>query len=80
MEPTREGALVDLLDLILEKGVILHADLIITVAEIPLVGVSLRAAIAGMTTMIDYGVMEEWDAKIRSRVTKKIPCEQSTTT
>ena len=72
--------MVDLIDLILEKGVILHADLIITVAEIPLVGISLRAAIAGMTTMIDYGVMEEWDAKIRSRVTEKILCEQSTTT
>jgi hypothetical protein len=78
MEPTREGALVDLLDLILVKGVILHADLIISVAEIPLVGISLRAAIAGMTTMIEYGVMEEWDAKIRSRAAKKTLCTQAT--
>ncbi len=79
MEPTREGALVDLLDLILAKGVILHADLIISVAEIPLVGISLRAAIAGMTTMIEYGIMEEWDAKIRSRAAKKTLCTQATT-
>ena len=77
MEPTREGALVDLLDLILAKGVILHADIIISVAEIPLVGISLRAAIAGMKTMIEYGIMEEWDAKIRSRAAKKVLCTQA---
>ena len=65
MEPTREGGLVDLLDRILVKGVILHADIIISVADIPLIGVNLRAAIAGINTMLDYGMMEAWDAKIR---------------
>jgi hypothetical protein len=68
MEPTRENALVDLLDLILAKGVILHADIIITVADIPLIGISLRAAIAGMKTMLDYGLMEQWDSEIRDRI------------
>jgi len=65
------------LDLILAKGVILHADIIISVAEIPLVGISLRAAIAGMKTMIEYGIMEEWDAKIRSRAAKKALCTRA---
>jgi len=65
LEPTRESALVDLLDRILVKGVILHADVIISVADIPLIGVNLRAAIAGIKTMLDYGMMEAWDAKIR---------------
>lgn len=65
MEPTRNSALVDLIDRILVKGVILQADLIITVSGIPLIGVNLKAAIAGMKTMLDYGMMEAWDEKIR---------------
>jgi len=47
------------------KGVILHADLVISVSGIPLIGVNLRAAIAGMKTMLDYGMMEAWDEDIR---------------
>ena len=68
MEPSRDGALVDLVDRILAKGVILHADLVISVSGVPLIGVNLKAAIAGMTTMVDYGMMEAWDEKIRKSV------------
>ena len=65
MEPTRNSALVDLIDRILVKGVILQADLIISVSGVPLIGINLKAAIAGMATMLDYGMMEAWDEKIR---------------
>ncbi|EFW90283.1 gas-vesicle operon protein gvpM1 [Haladaptatus paucihalophilus DX253] len=66
MKPTKDDhAVVDLLDVILRDGVILQADVIITVADIPLVGLSLRAALAGMSTMTDYGYFEEWDAAQR---------------
>jgi len=65
LEPTRNSALVDLLDRILVKGVILQADLVISVSGVPLIGVNLKAAIAGMKTMLDYGMMEAWDEKIR---------------
>lgn len=66
MRPTRDDdAIVDLLDVILEKGAIVEADVIITVADIPLVGLKLRAALAGMTTMVEYGVFEDWDAAQR---------------
>lgn len=65
MEPTRSNALVDLIDRILDKGIILHADIIITVSDIPLIGINLKAAIAGMKTMLDYGMMEAWDETLR---------------
>jgi len=65
LEPTRNSALVDLIDRILVKGVIFQADLVISVSGVPLIGVNLKAAIAGMTTMLDYGMMEAWDEKIR---------------
>ncbi|OGQ57832.1 MAG: gas vesicle protein GvpM [Deltaproteobacteria bacterium RIFCSPLOWO2_02_FULL_50_16] len=61
MEPTRTGraTLVDLLDRILDKGLILDADLIISLAGVPLIAVSLYAAIAGVETMARYGMMKE---------------------
>ncbi|MDA2936932.1 gas vesicle protein [Acidobacteria bacterium AH-259-A15] len=68
LEPVRErhATLVDLLDRVLDKGVVLHADIIVSVAGIPLIGVTLRAALAGMETMLKYGMLEAWDESIRS--------------
>ena len=68
MEPTREvhATLVDLLDRIFDKGVVIQADIIISVAGIPLIGVNLRAALAGMETMLEYGLLKDWDASSRA--------------
>lgn len=68
MEPTRNShaTLVDLLDRVLDKGLIIHADLIISLAGVPLIGINLRTALAGMETMIQYGIMEEWDKCTRT--------------
>jgi hypothetical protein len=68
-KPSRddEDAIVDLLDVIMRDGAIVEADVIITVADIPLVGLKLRAALAGMTTMIEHGMFEDWDAAHRRR-------------
>jgi len=68
LQPSRDGALVDLVDRILVKGVILQADVIISVSGVPLIGINLKAAIAGMTTMVDYGMMGTWDEQIRKTV------------
>jgi hypothetical protein len=71
MEPTRDThyTLVDLLDRVLDKGIVVYADIIVSVAGIPLIGVNLRAALAGMETMLSYGVMQEWDQKVRAKTT-----------
>ena len=68
MEPTRNGhaTLIDLLDRVLDKGIIIYADLIVSLAGIPLIGVNIRAAIAGMETMLKYGMMTEWDDRVRT--------------
>ena len=67
MEELRERryALVDLLDRLLSKGLVINADVIISVANIPLIGLNLRAALAGMDTMLKYGFMQSWDEEIR---------------
>lgn len=68
MEPQRNtnATLVDLLDRVLDKGMVIHADLIVSVAGIPLIGVNLRAVLAGMETMLRYGIMQAWDEHIRA--------------
>jgi hypothetical protein len=68
MQPTRDpgATLPDLVEALLNKGVFLNLDLIITVADIPLIGVNLRATIAGMETMLEYGMMQSWDARTRA--------------
>jgi hypothetical protein len=62
MEPTRErkATLVDFLDRVLDKGLIINADLIISLANIPLIAVNLRAAIASVETMLKYGQMTDF--------------------
>lgn len=66
MKPTRDDdAVVDLVDTILRDGAIVQADVVVTVADVPLVGISLRAAIAGMTTMREYDFLTEFDRQVR---------------
>lgn len=67
MEPKKDDthALVEFVDVLLTEGAVIQADIIVTVADIPLVGISLRAAVAGMTTMTEYGMFEDWDATRR---------------
>lgn len=72
MEPSRlECDINDVLDRLLNKGLVLNADLIISVAGIPLIGVNLKAAIAGMETMLEYGMMEAWDKSTREWYNKE---------
>jgi len=73
MQPTRDthATLVDLLDRVLEKGLVLNADLIINVAGIPLIGVNLRACLAGIETMLKYGIWQDWDEAQRAIATRE---------
>jgi len=73
MEPTRDAraTLVDLLDRILDKGLVINADIVISVAGIPLIGINLRAALAGMETMLKYGLMKDLDESIRTYAQRK---------
>lgn len=48
--------LVDALELILDKGIVINADIAITVGETELLGVELRAAIASFDTAAKYGL------------------------
>jgi hypothetical protein len=61
-----EVGLVDLLDRVLHKGLVLNADVIITVSGIPLIGLNLRAILASVDTMVAYGMWKDWDQAQRA--------------
>ena len=73
MKPNRspQATLNDLIDRILDKGILLNTDLIISVAGIPLLGVNLKLALAGMETMLEYGIMKDWDEAQRAVASKE---------
>lgn len=68
MKPSKknEDALADFVDVILREGAVVQADVVLSVADVPLVGIQLSAAIAGMQAMTEYGMLTEWDEEIRA--------------
>lgn len=68
MDPSKSpGDVVELVDVLLRDGAVLAADVVVTVADVPLIGIQLRLALAGMTEMRDRGIFEEWDEALREQ-------------
>jgi hypothetical protein len=67
----RRATIVDLLDRVLDRGLFLRADLVISLAGIPLIGATLSVAVAGTETLLKYGILSDWDEAIRA-----VPPEQ----
>lgn len=66
MQGVHPSPLVDLLDRVLEKGLFLSADVFITLAGVPLLGIKLRALLAGVETMLRYGLIDPSDAGVKT--------------
>lgn len=58
LEATRQssGTLVDVIDRILDKGLVINADITVSVAGVELLGIKIRAALASFETAIRYGL------------------------
>lgn len=56
-KPTRsQGDLAELLETLLDKGVVINADIAVTVGDTELLGIKLRAALASFETAAKYGL------------------------
>lgn len=56
-KPTRQKSdLADVLELVLDKGIVINADIAVTVGETELLGIEIRAAIASFETAAEYGL------------------------
>lgn len=50
------GTLVDVIDRVLDKGIVINADIAVSVAGVELLGIKIRAALASFETAAKYGL------------------------
>ena len=50
------GTLADVIDRILDKGLVINADILVSVAGVELLGIKIRAALASFETAAKYGL------------------------
>jgi hypothetical protein len=56
-KPTRsQGDLAEMLEMLLDKGVVINADIAVSIGDTELLGIELRAAIASFETAAEYGL------------------------
>ncbi|MDA2936604.1 gas vesicle protein [Patescibacteria group bacterium AH-259-L05] len=96
IEATKDtaGTLVDVIDRILDKGLVINADIMVSVAGVELLGIKIRAALASFETAARYGLefpsgtnveTEAWKEAQVSRENcpqceKRVPVEELITT
>lgn len=58
LEPTRDrpDALADVIDAVLDKGLVINADIMVSLAGVELLGIKVRAALASFETAARYGL------------------------
>lgn len=58
LEPVNNtsGSLTDVIDAILDKGLVINADILISLAGVELLGIKIRAALASFETAARYGL------------------------
>jgi len=58
MEPqrAREGTLMQVVETLLDKGLVINADIMVSVAGVELLGIRIRAALASFDTAARYGL------------------------
>ena len=52
----KSDTLADVVEMLLDKGIVVNADIIVTIGETELLGIHLRAAIASFETAAEYGL------------------------
>lgn len=58
LEPTRDrgDSLADVIDAVLDKGLVINADIMVSLAGVELLGIKVRAALASFETAARYGL------------------------
>ena len=56
LERDTPGTLADVIDRILDKGLVINADIAVSVAGVELLGIKIRAALASFETAAKYGL------------------------
>lgn len=89
-EKDTSGTLADVIDRILDKGLVINADIAVSVAGVELLGIKIRAALASFETAAKYGLefpsgtgmdMPAWQEAMIGKETcpqcgKRVPVEE----
>jgi len=77
-EKNSHATLADLIDKILDKGLIINADIAVSVAGVELLGVKIRAAISSFETAAQYGLEFPSGINHNTEVWKKAKIDKET--
>lgn len=67
--------MVDLIDRILDKGLVINADITVSIAGVELLGVKIRAAVASFETAAKYGLEFPTGTNTNAAIWKRIDSE-----
>jgi predicted RNA-binding Zn-ribbon protein involved in translation (DUF1610 family) len=65
------GGLVDVIDRVLDKGLIINADITVSIAGVELLGIKIRAALASFETAAKYGLEFPGGANVETAAWKE---------
>ncbi len=66
-------SLVNTLDTILSKGTVIYGNIPLSIADIILANITLKAALAGGVTMVEQGLMQDEELHLGRKVESKVP-------
>jgi len=75
IQRTDNVGLVDLIDRILDKGLVINADIAISLAGTEILGIKLRAALASFETAAKYGLAFPSGTNLNAPAWKELGCE-----
>lgn len=67
------GTLADVIDRILDKGLVINADITVSVVGVELLGIKIRAALASFETAAKYGLEFPSGTKLPEGVGQVVP-------
>jgi len=74
MVPTKSTGgvtLLDVVDRILDKGIVINADISVTLVGVELLGIKLRATVASFETAAKYGLSFPLDVQINEKLLRE---------
>jgi ribosomal protein L37AE/L43A len=78
IKSTGNASLLDVVDRILDKGLVINADITVTVVGVELLGIKLKAAIASFETAAKYGLAFPVGTELKPSVIKEAAQEKET--
>lgn len=80
LPPSRSGGttLLDVLERVLDKGLVINADITVSIVGTELLGIRLRAALASFETAVRYGLEFPAGTRIASTVRSELREERDT--